>query len=75
MHYFVACLPNCIVILLHIKSMTECTNHRPCDTETPLHKISPDEYYEKQGTTDKTNHKPSMPQPRIRHTRIPTFSP
>ena len=30
------------------------------DTETPLHEISHDEYYEKQGTTDKTKHKPRM---------------
>ena len=29
--------------------MTECTNHRPWDTETPSHKISHDEYYEKWG--------------------------
>ena len=43
------------------------------DTETPSHKISHDEYYEKRGTTDKTKHKPSMPQPRIRHTRITTI--
>ena len=52
--------------------MAESTNHRPWDTEAPLHKISHDEYYEKRGTTDKTKHKPSMPQPRIRHTRITT---
>ena len=38
--------------------MTECTNHRPWDIETPSHKISPDEYYAKRGTTDKTKHKP-----------------
>ena len=75
MHYFVARLPNRIVTLLHIKSMTECTNHRPWDTKTPSHKISHDKYYEKRGTTDKTKHKPSMLQPRIRHTRITTFSP
>ena len=35
-------------------------------------KILYDEYYEKRGTTDKTKHKPSMPQPRLRHTRITT---
>ena len=52
--------------------MTECTNHQLWDTETPSHKISHDEYYEKRGTTDKKKHKPSMPQPRIRHTRITT---
>ena len=72
MHYFVTCLPNCIAMSLYIKSMTECTNHRPWDTEMLLHKISHDEYYEKRGTTDKTKHKPSMPQPRIWHTRITT---
>ena len=42
------------------------------DRETPSHKISHDEYYEKRGTTDKTKHKLSIPQPRIRHTRITT---
>ena len=47
MHYFVACLSNRIATLLYIMSMTECTNHRPWDTETPSHKISHDEYYEK----------------------------
>ena len=47
MHYFVACLPNRIATLLYIVSMTECTNHRPWDTETLSHKISHDEYYEK----------------------------
>ena len=72
MHYFVACLPNRTAMLPYIKSMTECTNHRPWDTETPSHKISHDEYYEKRGTTDKTKHKPSMSQPRIWHTRITT---
>ena len=46
------------------------SNHRPWDTETPSHKISHDEYYEKWGTTDKTKHKLNMPQLRIRHTRI-----
>ena len=38
----------------------------------PSHKISHDEYYEKRGTTDKTKHKPSMLQQRIRRTRITT---
>ena len=52
--------------------MTESTNHRPWSTETPSHKISHDEYYEKRGTTDKTTHKPRMLQPRIRHRRITT---
>ena len=52
--------------------MTECTNHRPWDTETPSHKISHDEYYEKRGTIDKTKPKPSMLQPCIQHTRITT---
>ena len=61
-------------VTIYIVSMTECTNHRPWDTETPSHKISHDEYYEKRGTTDKTKHKPSMSQPRIRHTRITTTS-
>ena len=72
MHYFVACLLNRIATLLYIVSMTECTNHRPWDIETPSHKISHNEYYEQWGTTDKTKHKPSMLQPRIRHTRITT---
>ena len=49
-------------------SMTECTNHKPWDTETPLHKISHDKYYEKRGMTNKTKHKLSMLQPCIRHT-------
>ena len=74
MRYFLTCLLNRIATLLYIKSMTECTNYRPWDTETPSHKISHNEYYEKQGTIDKTKHKPSMPQPRIRHTRIMTPS-
>ena len=39
MHYFVTCLPNRIATLLYIKSMTECTNYGPWDTETPSHKI------------------------------------
>ena len=72
MHYFVTCLLNRTATLLYIVSMTECTNHQLWDTKTPSHKISHDEYYEKRGTTDKTKHKPSMPQPRIRHTRITT---
>ena len=72
MHYFIACLPNRIATLLNIKSMTECTNHRLWDTKTPSHQISHDEYYEKRGATDETKHKPSMLQPRIRHTRITT---
>ena len=72
MHYFVTCLLNRIAMLLYIVSMTECTNYRPWDTKTPSHKISHDEYYEKRGTTNKTKHKPSMPQPRIRHTQITT---
>ena len=72
MHYFVTCLPNRTATLLCIVSMTECTNHRLWDTETPSHKISHNEYYEKQGTTDETKHKPSMLQARIRHTRIRT---
>ena len=72
MYYFATCLLNRTATLLYIVSMIECTNHRPWDTETPSHKISHDEYYEKRGTTDKTKHKPSMPQPRIRHTRITT---
>ena len=42
MHYFVACLPNGIATLLYIVSMTECTNYRPWDTETPSHKIPHD---------------------------------
>ena len=50
--------------------MTECTNHRPWDTETPSHKISHDEYYEQWGTIDKIKHNPSMLQPRVRHIRI-----
>ena len=75
MHYFVASLLNSIATLLYIVSMTESTNHLPWDTETPSHKVSHNEYYEKRGTTDKTKHKLSMPQPRIRHTRITTFSP
>ena len=54
MHYFVACLLNRIATLLYIVSMTERTNHRPWDIETPSHKISHIEYYAKQGTTDKT---------------------
>ena len=72
MHYFVICLSNRIATLLYIISMIEYTNHPPWDTETPSHKLSHDEYYENRGTTDKTKHKPSMPQPRIRHTRITT---
>ena len=72
MHYFVTCLLNRIATLQYIKSMTECTNHRPWDTETPSDKISHDEYYEKWGTIDETKHKSSMPQPRIWHTRITT---
>ena len=64
--------PNRTATLLYIVSMTECTNHRPWDTETLSHKISHDEYYEKRGTTDKTKHKPSRPQPHIRHTQITT---
>ena len=74
MHYFVACLLNCIATLLYIVSMTEYTNHRLWDTETLSHKISHDESYKKRGTTDKTKHKPSISQPRIRHTRITTSS-
>ena len=57
MHYFVTCLPNRIATLLYIKNMTECTNHRPWDTETPSHKISHDEYYEKRSTIGKIQHK------------------
>ena len=59
--------------------MTECTNHRPWDTETPSHKISHDKHYEKWGTIDKIQHKlehkASTLRPRIKHTRITTFSP
>ena len=73
MHYFVACLLNHIATLLYIVSMTECTNHQPWDIETPSHKISHDEYYEKQGTIDETKHKLIMLQPRIRHTQITTL--
>ena len=47
MHYFVACLLSGTATLLYIKSITECTNHRPWDTETPSHIISNDEYYKK----------------------------
>ena len=74
MHYFVACLPNCIATLLYIKNMTECTNNPLWDTETPSRKISHNKYYEKRGTSDKTKHKPSMPQPRTWHTQIMTMS-
>ena len=56
MHYLATCLINRTATLLYIVSMTECTNHRPWDTETPFHKISHDEYYEKRGTNDKTKH-------------------
>ena len=56
--------------------MTECTNHRPWDTETPSHKISHDEYCEMWGTIDKIQHKlehkASTLPPRIKHTRITT---
>ena len=72
MHYFVTCLLSRIATLLYIVSMTEYTNHRTWDTETPSQKISQDEYYEKRGTTDKTKHKANMPHTRIRHTRITT---
>ena len=30
---------------LYIVNLTEFTNHRPWDTETPSHKISHDKYY------------------------------
>ena len=57
-------------------SMTECTIHRHWDTETPSHKISHDEYYEKWGTIDKIQHKlehnASTLRPRIKHTRTTT---
>ena len=43
MQYFVTCLPNCIPMLLYIKSMTECTNYQPWESEMPSHKISHDE--------------------------------
>ena len=56
MHYFVTSLPNRIATLLYINSTTECTNHRPWDTETPSHKISHNEYYEKRGTTNETKY-------------------
>ena len=46
------------------------SNHRPWDTEMLSHKISHDEYYEKWGRSDKTKHKPSIPQPRIWHTLL-----
>ena len=52
--------------------MTEYPNHRPCDTETPSHKISNHKYYEKWGMIDKIKHEPSMLQPCTRHTRITT---
>ena len=54
MHYFSPVYPNRIATLLYIVSITECTNHRPWDTETLSHKISQDEYYEKWETIDKT---------------------
>ena len=50
--------------------MTEYLNHRPCDTETPSHKISHDKYFAKWGTINDIKHDPSMQQPRIRRTRI-----
>ena len=46
--------------------MIEYTNRRPWDIETPSQKILHNKYYGKRGTTDKTKHKPSMQQPRIR---------
>ena len=69
MQYFVACLLSRTATqqLIHIASMTERTNHRPWDTETLSHKSSHDEYYEKQGATDKTKHMPNIRQARCSH--------